>query len=95
MQKVVINRSYGGFGLSDIAKAYYAVLKGINISDVPSNFSIKRNDTALVKTVLDLGKKANGRFASLQVIEIPDDVKYEIDDYDGMETIHEVHRSWP
>ena len=26
--------------------------------------------------------------------EIPDDVEWEIDDYDGIETIHEVHRSW-
>ena len=55
---------------------------------------IDRTDLALVKVVEDLGKEANGKHASLVVVEIPDDVKWEIDNYDGMETIHEKHRTW-
>lgn len=37
----------------------------------------------------------NGQCAKLGVVEIPDDVlEFEIDDYDGSETVKEVHRSW-
>lgn len=41
-----------------------------------------------------MGKKASGKCAELKVIEIPDGVDWEIDDYDGIETVHEKHRSW-
>ncbi|CAK0757599.1 hypothetical protein CCP1ISM_7520003 [Azospirillaceae bacterium] len=30
----------------------------------------------------------------MEVIEIPDGVDWTIDDYDGVESIHEKHRSW-
>jgi len=30
----------------------------------------------------------------LKIIEIPEDVDWEVDEYDGLETIHEKHRSW-
>lgn len=53
-----------------------------------------RTDANLVKAVEELGEAANGKYASLTVVEIPDDVEYEIKDYDGVETIHEAHRSW-
>jgi len=49
----------------------------------------------LVRVVEEMGEKANGRFAKLEIIEIPDDIKFEIDEYDGFESIHEKHRSWP
>ena len=48
----------------------------------------------LVDVVERLGKKANGESAELKVVEIPDGVEYEIDEYDGVESIHEKHRSW-
>jgi hypothetical protein len=53
-----------------------------------------RTDAKLVECVETLGEKADGRFAELKVVEIPDDVEWEIDEYDGLETIHEVHRVW-
>ena len=28
------------------------------------------------------------------IVKIPANVEYEIDDYDGMESIHEKHKSW-
>jgi len=31
---------------------------------------------------------------SLRVFEIPDDIKYYISRYDGLETLHEEHRRW-
>jgi hypothetical protein len=30
----------------------------------------------------------------LEVIDIPDDIEWFISDYDGVETVHEAHRSW-
>lgn len=53
-----------------------------------------RTHPLLIRVVEELGDKANGKHSELKIIEIPDDVKYEIDKYDGLETIHEVHRSW-
>jgi len=36
----------------------------------------------------------NGQCASLKVVEIPDDVDYEIEEYDGNEWVAEKHRVW-
>jgi hypothetical protein len=54
----------------------------------------KRNDPDLVKCIEELGEKANGKCAELKIVKIPNNVKWEIDEYDGLESIHEVHRSW-
>ena len=55
---------------------------------------IERTDPILVQVVEELGKNANGTYSDLQIIDIPDNVKYFIDDYDGRETVREEHRSW-
>jgi hypothetical protein len=55
---------------------------------------LHRDDPALVQTVEELGEKANGRHASLTVVEIPDGVEWEIDEYDGTEHVAEKHRTW-
>ena len=89
--KIVINKCYGGFGLSDIALALYNELASSNIQYA---FDIARNDPILVQVVETLGIEANGRFAKLHIVDIPDDVQWQIDEYDGMESVEEVHRSW-
>jgi hypothetical protein len=53
-----------------------------------------RDDQDLVKAVEELGEAASGKCAKLKVIEIPDGIEWEIDDYDGMESVHEKHSSW-
>jgi hypothetical protein len=53
-----------------------------------------RTDKLLVQVVEELGDKANGSCAKLEIIEIPDDVDWQIDEYDGLESVHEKHRSW-
>ncbi len=53
-----------------------------------------RADPLLVQVVEELGEAANGACAKLKVVEIPDGVDYEVDEYDGFESIHEKHRSW-
>jgi len=55
---------------------------------------IDRADPFLVQAVEEFGAEANGGFAELKVIEIPDGVEYEIDEYDGIESIHEKHEVW-
>ena len=54
----------------------------------------ERHDPMLVECVETLGRESYGQLSALVVIKIPDDIEYEIDDYDGIETIHEKHRSW-
>lgn len=55
---------------------------------------IERNDPALVQVVDELGKTAGGKYSSLKVVEIPDDVEWTIDEYDGLEWVAEKHRTW-
>lgn len=139
--KVVINRRYGGFGLSHEAALRYFEIKGITVYPEQGNaiwkfwtywivkpedrieskegeafykMSIKdrqaynkahseqtvylrdvaRHDPALVQVVEEMGSKADGDHAELKVVEIPDDVEYTIEEYDGLEHIAEVHRTW-
>lgn len=56
--------------------------------------NIKRNDKNLITVIRMLGEKANGKHASLKIIHIPDNIEWEIAEYDGMESIEEKHRSW-
>jgi hypothetical protein len=53
-----------------------------------------RDDKLLVEVVEELGEKANSDHANLQVIEIPDGIDWEIDEYDGYEHIAEKHQTW-
>lgn len=141
MKKVVINKCFGGFGLSHEAVMRYFEIKGITVypeqgkgywkfwtywtvkpedrikikegedfykmpieeraaynktqsEQTIYEREIERHDPALVQAVEELGKKAWGRHAELVVVEIPDDVEYCIEEYDGLEHIAEVHRTW-
>lgn len=95
--KVVINRCYGAFGLSDEAKAYMNQ-KRAEMSLPELDFSIfdngHRNYWALVEAVETLGEKANGFCSKLKVVEVPNDVMWEIKEYDGLEEVREVARVW-
>lgn len=136
--KVVINKCYGGFGLSEAAyewmiehgvpvRKYNPEKPGQNglYERVPENEgeiifdrtleppgSLRdsmmrisgrywdcwmRNDRKhplIVGVVEALGDKASGPFAKLKVVEIPADSEWEIDEYDGLETVREVGRTW-
>lgn len=59
-----------------------------------SDDDIERDDPDLVAVVEELGDRANGNHAKLRVVEIPADVAWEIDEYDGLERVAEVHRTW-
>jgi hypothetical protein len=106
--KVVINRCFGGFGISKEAAQFMAA-RGNAVAKAELSENKKfwfgyghtenyngynRADPDLVAAVEALGEKANGDGTELHVVEIPDDVEYEILDYDGMESIVDVKRHW-
>lgn len=135
--KIVINKCYGGFGLSLLAKKRYCELVGkkayfyktkrgdyntlirtdedpfggtvycllydfgetVNFREIPeemlfSSRYIQRNDPILIQVVEELGYEASGSCADLKVVEIPDDVDYTIEEYDGIEWVAEKQRVW-
>lgn len=55
---------------------------------------IKRDDPILVDVIRQLGSKAHGNYAKLKIVEVPAKVKWDIAEYDGMEWVEEVHRTW-
>jgi hypothetical protein len=91
--KVVINRCHGGFSLSQEAEALYKERKGITDPDW-YYWNLERDDLILVDIVNELGEAANGRYAELAIVDIPDDVDFQIEEYDGKEWVAEVHRTW-
>jgi hypothetical protein len=88
--KIVINTCFGGFNISKEAKALYETITSIEAS----SHEMQRDDPVLIKIVEDLGAEANGSYAKLKVVEIPDDVDWAIDEYDGKEWVAEKHRTW-
>lgn len=108
--KIAINNCHGGFDLSlkaykEIAEIQNWEVEGneavemfwwidktngesIGLSEIP------RNDETLIKIIEKLGKEANCALSDLKIVEIPDDVEWQIEDYDGREWIAEKHRTW-
>ena len=99
-RRILLNRSYGGFNLSDEAKRLYKEAT----KDVSRgkhwyiNDDVARDDPILIGIVDDIGlNRAGGNFCRLEFVEIPDDVPADgwmIQDYDGMEWVAEKHRRW-
>jgi len=48
----------------------------------------------LVAIVEALKERADGKYAKLKIVEIPDDVNWYIEEYDGNEWVAERHRTW-
>lgn len=117
MKKIVINKCYGGFDLSDDAVMRYGELAGLNLvkfgtkgTTLCSSFfyekgiedynhcfyarNLDRDDEYLVQVVEEMGELANGNYAKLKVVEIPNDAEWQIEEYDGIEWIAEKHRTW-
>ena len=55
---------------------------------------IPRDDPILVQVVKELREKSWTLVSQLKVVEIPNDVEWEIEEYDGLEHVSEVHRTW-
>jgi len=93
--KIVINADYGGFGLSEKALEEYK--RKANITDPDFYYwDIPRNCPILIEMVEGVNiDEVNSRYSALKVIEIPDDVEWQIEQYDGAEWVAEKHRTWP
>jgi hypothetical protein len=83
--KIVLNKCFGGFGLSD--KAWREIHKRGLSHQYDHEFEMDRSNPVLIEVVERLGSEANGRNAELKVVELPDDVYWYKDEYDGIETI--------
>ncbi|MDH3376443.1 MAG: hypothetical protein OEQ39_05680 [Gammaproteobacteria bacterium] len=99
--KLVINRCFGGFGLSAKALECLVEKKSETVSFIKNYGWIYedefkyRSHPDLINIVKNMGAEANGAHAELEIIEVPDDVEcIELHDYDGMESVHECHQSW-
>ena len=94
MIKVAINTCYGGFCLSKEAYEFLGIPWDGFGYDYASQYNEKRTDPKLIECIEMLGKKANGNGADIEIVEVPDNVDWYIDDYDGVESIEEEHDSW-
>lgn len=62
---------------------------------VLTNCPENREDPLLIQVIEELGEEASGYCAKVSIIEIPSDVEYTIEEYDGYEHVAEKHRKWP
>lgn len=58
------------------------------------DFCEDRSDTDLIAVIEEMGNAANGWAAEIVIVDIPDDVKWHISEYDGLEHVAENHRTW-
>jgi hypothetical protein len=106
--EIVVNGSYGGFGLSKKAVIRMAELgnpEAIEEVNINSDFfnsedysfypkSTPRHDPLLVQTVKELEEEASGDSADLGIETIQGN-KYIIHEYDGSESVQEPrHIKW-
>lgn len=96
--KIVKNACFGGYGLSDLALSRLSEITGKTLNQCKTDYvwggDKARTAPELVQVVEELGDDANDWASKLVIVDVPDDVDWVIEDYDGYETIEEVHRSW-
>jgi hypothetical protein len=111
--KVVINKGYGGFQLTDSQFESLLAIKGIEFDTKQSEFGwtnylekgtdnhlefniwdIDRADPALVQVVEESLQDDKGWREGLNIVEVPEDVKWHIAEYDGNEWVAENHQTW-
>lgn len=79
MMKMVLNKCYGGFGLSKEAR------KALGVE---WDSDLDRTDARFVEMVEADPKAVGGSFAQLQVVSLPEGTTdYHIDEYDGFESV--------
>jgi hypothetical protein len=89
MTKIVLNVCYGGFSLSEKAVNWLKD-KGMRFREYDRDGrDVSRSDPLLIQCVEELGDDVNGSHARLKIKTIPDtwDDMYEIEEYDGKESI--------
>ena len=84
--KVVVNKCYGGFGLSEKAR------KMLHAEDITKVWELEetenRNNPELINAVETLGDEVNTRSSELVVVELPETTTdWDIYENDGFETL--------
>ena len=69
------------------------IFKGGNVYDFDDDYP-SREDPDLIDVIEKIGISADGFCAALKIVEIPSNVDYIIEEYDGMEWIAEEHKTW-
>jgi len=91
MNKVVINKCFGGFRLSEKAANKLNEIKNDKVCDTKYGYLnekiVFRHDPDLIKIVEELGDEASGEYANIVVMQIKGN-KYFIREYDGAETLY-------
>lgn len=59
-----------------------------------NDYHIDRDDPVLIRVIEEMGKDADSDYSALKIVEIPEDVSWHIEDYDGQEWVAEDHRVW-
>jgi hypothetical protein len=84
-----------GFFVYGESEIFHKVVKdGQTFSGHLSSDIALRTHPGLVKTLEELGPKASSKLADLQIVNIPDNVAVQIEEYDGNEHIAEQHQTW-
>lgn len=91
--KVVINICYGGFSVS--VRAAEELTCDHEEDEYGYGHQDERTCPALVSMLEEFGTDyVSGSFARLAIVEVPDDVAWHIEEYDGSEWVAENHRIW-
>lgn len=80
----------------DETKTFPGIFDGKDrVSDSFYLSEVPRSDPLLIECLETLGSEvASAPGARLAIVEIPDDVQWHIEEYDGMEHVAENHRTW-
>jgi hypothetical protein len=74
-------------------ESHYFDNENFNIES--KNYNAWRADKRLIESIEEVGcDKSGTRLSEIDIVEIPDDVKWVISEYDGIEAVEEEHRSW-
>lgn len=94
--KIVTNKSFGGFSVSNAVfdELGMDILNNSSFGMESENEDAYRSHPDFVKAIEKLGDNANGPHAKLVITEIPDEVEWQLHDYDNFETVDEKHRTW-
>jgi hypothetical protein len=60
----------------------------------PYDYYEPRNDPDLIAVIEEMGEQSFGWAAEISIVEIPDDVEWYVEEYDGREHVAEKHRTW-
>lgn len=77
--KIVLNKRFGSFGLCNVAED----ILGVN------SYDVERTDKRLIELIEEKGADlVQGSMSKLKIVEVPDEATdWELNDYDGIETI--------